>query len=245
METMTWNIEGVSREAVVYKSATVDAPIMIMFHGHGGVASGFALKKLFHNYWSQATFIYPQGLRTISGGDKDGSETGWQHRVGEVNNHTGIKDQDLKFFIEIVKSFTTVTPPKIGIHGFSNGGEFLYDVLWTVNGGMLSAIVGASAVLNTATGKTPIPVMHVAGKTDPVVPFTSQSKAFNLIKTLNQCNTTGYSYSTGDPALIGTRYSSKIHKSSVFVSYLGGHEYPNTAPKMITTFLRNKIKVTI
>ena len=67
---MTWNIEGVTREALVHppKGGSGSAPIIFAFHGHSGTDVGFSAKG-FEKSWPEAIVVYPQGLPTESHGD--------------------------------------------------------------------------------------------------------------------------------------------------------------------------------
>jgi predicted esterase len=238
LQKMTWNIEGVTREALVHVPIGNGLPILFAFHGHGGTDTGFS-HKAFEKYWPNAIVVYPQGLPTKSGSDTYGMQTGWQHSVGEINNHTGVKDQDLKFFDSMVSRFSSKINPKlIFVHGWSNGGELTYDVLWTARGGELAAIAPASAVLNTTVGKKQIPVMQISGIQDPIVPFNRQDDEIQAILDLDECLVTGDLWATGYSGLIGTRYWSASHNKVVFVKYTGGHSYPDNVPSLITMFFR-------
>ena len=63
----TWEIDGVARTALVYAPSAPSsngAPLVLVFHGHGGTAGhaawSFGLQKL----WPEALVVYPQGLLT-------------------------------------------------------------------------------------------------------------------------------------------------------------------------------------
>jgi predicted esterase len=238
LHRMTWTIEGVTREALVYVPIGDSLPILFAFHGHGGTDTGFS-HKAFEKYWPNAIIVYPQGLRTKSGSDKYGNGTGWQHSVGEINNHTGIQDQDLKFFDAMVSTFSSsINHQLIFVHGWSNGGEFAYDVLWTARGNELQAIAPASAILNTTAGKNQMPVMQISGINDPVVSFTLQQKYFQPITSLDDCYSS-YTWceSTG---ILGTKYRSQVLKPAIFVQYDGGHSYPDSIPGLIAKFFKDR-----
>ena len=242
LEKKTWNIGGVTREALVHPATggSGQPAVIIAFHGHGGSDLGFA-ERGFELSWPEAIVVYPQGLPTVSRGDKGGSSTGWQHSVGEVNNKTGDADQDLKFFDAMLSTFQknyNANMSQIFVHGWSNGGEFVYDVLWSARGDKLAALSPAAATLGTTSGKKPLPVIHVAGTSDQNMKFSNQQQSVQSVRTLDKCSSTGTAWATGANGLLGTHYSSSINDPVVSLQYNGGHSYPFTVPPYIVKFFK-------
>jgi len=241
LKKMTWTIGGTTREALVHLSTgSGQAPVIFAFHGHGGTDLGFAA-KVFELEWPEAVVVYPQGLRTKSHQDPDGTKSGWQSSVGEVNSFTGIKDQDLKFFDAMLSTFKksyNADSSRIFVHGWSNGGEFVYNVLWAARGDKLAALSPAAAILGTTNGKKTLPVMHTAGTSDPLASFSYQQKTVQAVRTLDQCSTTGTTWATGADGLLGTHYWSSIADPVIFLQYDGGHDYPSTVPPLIVKFFK-------
>jgi predicted esterase len=246
---MTWTIEGITREALVHPpSGTGPAPVIFAFHGHGGTDLGFSLQNVFEVNWPEASVVYPQGLRTKSRNDPYAKESGWQQSVGEINSVTGVKDQDLKLFDAILSTFKNiynVNSSQIFAHGWSNGGEFVYNALWTTRGSKLAALAPAAATVGTTSGKTGLPVVHTAGKYDPVVSFSIQQKTVQAIRTLDQCSSTGTKWASGPNGLLGTHYSSSIDDPIVFLQYDGSHTYPATVPPLVVKFFKQLAAGTI
>jgi polyhydroxybutyrate depolymerase len=91
-----WQIDGVSREALVYvppAATTAPTPVVFAFHGHGGTMEHAAKTFAYHKHWPEAIAVYPQGLNTPGVlTDPLGKKPGWQKTVGDQN------DRDLKFF---------------------------------------------------------------------------------------------------------------------------------------------------
>ena len=87
-KVMTWNVDGVKREAIVYspmsKAARGRIPVVLAFHGHGDTADNYQGVGL-HENWPQAVVVYPQGLDSA----RDGAP-GWQVEKGKD------ADRDLK-----------------------------------------------------------------------------------------------------------------------------------------------------
>jgi polyhydroxybutyrate depolymerase len=247
LKKMTWTVGGVTREALVHIPTTsTPGALIIGFHGHGGTDVGFA-QRGFETGWPNAIVVYPQGLPTKSYEDPQGLKPGWQYSRGEINYLTGIKDQDLLFFDAIVSTFQTnyhITNNRVFVHGWSNGGMFVYNVLWPSRGDKLTAISSASAVLLSTNGKKAMPVMQIAGTSDPVVSFNNQQKGVQSLCTYNQCITGGSLWASGDDGLVGTRYWSSIRNPVFFVQYNGGHSYPDCVEPLIVKFFKQAAWIT-
>jgi len=243
LKKMNWTIEGVTREALVHPptGATAASAVIFAFHGHGGTDLGWA-ERAFEVQWPEAIVVYPQGLPTKSGSDKAGTESGWQHSVGEVNTATGITDQDIKFYdamISTLKNTYNVNSRLIFAHGWSNGGDFIYNVLWVARSKQFAAIAPAAAILKTSSGKRPMPIIHIAGTSDPQVSFNSQVNTVQADRTLDQCSSKGTTWATGPNKMLGTQYNSSTYPPGVvLLQYDGGHAYPFTIPPYIVKFFK-------
>src|SRR5262245_38937988 len=97
-----WSIDGVSREAQLHvpaTAATTPAPVVFVFHGHGGNIRNVVRSFHIHTLWPEAIVIYPQGLNTPGRlTDPEGKLPGWQPNVGDQG------DRDLKFFDAVLAS---------------------------------------------------------------------------------------------------------------------------------------------
>ena len=97
---MTWTVDGVQRQALVFAPAPVPAtnaqpvPLVFAFHGHGGTMQTAAQVMHLQTFWPTAIIVYPQGLKTPSQVDPQGNFPGWQVQAGQP----GLNDSDLKFF---------------------------------------------------------------------------------------------------------------------------------------------------
>ena len=99
-EPMTWKVDGVTREAIVYSptrpSRGNKVPLVLSFHGRGDDMENFQYTNV-HRAWPDAVVLYFQGLPS-----RDGYR-GWQVTKGEYN------DRDLKLVdaaLAWVHSFT-------------------------------------------------------------------------------------------------------------------------------------------
>ena len=76
--TLTWTIDGVSRQALVFPpgatAAAAKAPIVFGFHGHGGTMQSARLMG-FQQLWPEAVVVYMQGLPTPSRVDPRGTRS--------------------------------------------------------------------------------------------------------------------------------------------------------------------------
>lgn len=241
LEKVTWQVSGSIRQALVHPATGGSGPtaVIIAFHGHGGTDLGFA-ERAFEINWPEAIVVYPQGLPTQGNGDEQGKNSGWQHSVGEVNIHTGIKDQDLKFFDAMLPTLKTnynANLNSVFIHGWSNGGNFIYDALWAARGNKIAALCPAGAALGTTNGKVPIPVIHVAGLYDTKLKFSKQEQSVKEIRELNDCSPNGTVWATGQNGILGTEYYSS-DLPVVLLQYNGDHNYPFSVPPFIVQFFK-------
>lgn len=237
-----WTVDGTVREALVVgpdqKSETA-APLVFVFHGHGGTMRSMA-QKAFHKLWPEAIVVYPQGLPTSTTYDKEGLKAGWQPRVGANG------DRDLKFFDTLLKSLREtykIDDARVYAAGHSNGGIFTY-LLWFARGDQFAALAPSAAVsIGIARERNiqPVPLMHLAGESDTIAPFTLQRRMMDAVKKVNRCDDKGTPWATsGD--LVGTQYGSK--NGAVFVSVIspGGHTFSDDAPGLIVKFFKEHKK---
>ena len=87
-------VDGFQRTGLVHIPPTAQqpAPVVFVFHGHGGSASVVASSFGLHQLWPEAIVIYLQGLNTPSQLDREGRKPGWQTREGDQG------DRDLHLF---------------------------------------------------------------------------------------------------------------------------------------------------
>ena len=232
-----WHVDGVLREALIYEpslSKTQDAPVIFIFHGHGGTMSNAARLFAYQKLWPEAICVYPQGLKTVGRlTDPEGNKSGWQAGIG------GQQDRDLKFFDAILSSLKQdhhLDDKRIYATGHSNGGGFTY-VLWAARGEVFAAVASSGA---TAAGVyrllMPKPVLHVAGENDPLVKFAWQRQTIDALRRLNQCGE-GQKWAewcTQYPSTIGSPVVSFIHP--------GGHAFPALAASEIVRFFKEHVK---
>ncbi len=183
-----WQINGVSREALVYvppAAKIAPTPVVFAFHGHGGTMQHAATTFAYHKYWPEAIAVYMQGLNTPGVlTDLQGKKPGWQKTVGDQH------DRDLKFFdavLATLKQEYRVDERRVYATGHSNGGAFTY-LLWAERGDVFAAVAPSGAFLRRPfKDLKPKPVLHVAGENDTLVRFEWQRLMIDAVRKLNGC----------------------------------------------------------
>jgi polyhydroxybutyrate depolymerase len=234
-----WNVENVTREALVYVPATTKTnptPVVFAFHGHGGTMNNAARTFAYHIHWPEAIVVYPQGLNTPGRlTDPNGKLPGWQSAPGDQG------DRDLKFFDAILATLHQeykVDDKRIYATGHSNGGGFTY-LLWAARGDKFAAVAPSSAVAPRLLAELkPKPVFHLAGEHDELVKFSWQKLTIDALLKRNQC---GEGRPWGDIKFC-TLYPSKLDTPVVTFIHPGGHTFPKEAPAAIVKFFQQHAK---
>lgn len=235
LKRVEFKVDGVAREALVYAPAaakTTSAPLVFVFHGHGGSSRNASRSFGMHRQWPEAITIYPQGLKTPGRlTDPEGKLPGWQARIGDQ------EDRDLKFFdamLARLKKDYKVDEKRIYCTGHSNGGAFTY-LLWAARCDVFAAVApsAAAAVPQLQTRLKPKPAFHAAGEKDPLVKFEWQKMTMSAVRKLNGCETEGKQWATHC-----TIYPSKTGTPFVAFIHPGGHGFPAEAPALMVRFFK-------
>jgi polyhydroxybutyrate depolymerase len=233
-----WTVDGVVREALVYTPAnakTVPAPVVFVFHGHGGNMNHTVRTFSIHTRWPEAIVVYPQGLKTPGRlTDPEGKKPGWQHTVGAQG------DRDLKFFDAMLASLQKdykVDDKRIYSTGHSNGGGFTY-LLWAARGDKFTAFAPSAAACTFLTKLKPKPVLHLAGTNDPLVKFAWQKTTIDGLLKPNQCD----EGKPWDGAKLCTLYPSPIGAPVVTFIHPGAHNFHQDEPDAIVKFFKEQTK---
>lgn len=233
----TFTVDGVERQAIVYPNATpapgAGAPVVFVFHGHGGTAQNVARRLRIHELWPEAVVVYMQGVPGVEGiTDPEGKRNGWQKSPGEVG------DRDIKFFdaaLDRMQKKYKTDPNRVYVLGHSNGGRFV-NVLWNSRGDKLAALCSAAGPGGRLIERAaPKPVFILAGEKDPLVPFQNQQLSIELARKLlktDQSRAKVNGFERSEPGVNGAELVTYIHP--------GGHEFPGDAlPKVISFFQRH------
>ena len=93
---MKWNVNAEERTGLVHLpdlDEDLQAPLVFVWHGHGGSSRGAARQFRIHQHWPTAIVVYPQGLPTPAKlVDPKGLRSGWQSDGDAKTN------RDLLFF---------------------------------------------------------------------------------------------------------------------------------------------------
>lgn len=205
-----------------------DGTAVIVFHGHGSSPAGAQKSFPLAALWPEATIVYPQGLNTPSRTDPEGKRTGWQKALGDQN------DRDLAFFDQLVEMLRNKGIKRIFVTGHSNGGSFCY-LLWALRSHLLSGVApsGTSGTrLNQHPDRERLPVFHMAGRKDFIVPFPSQEKAIAAIRAFNGCSEDGQEWGEGITLFAG-------ESPVAFVVSEKGHDVPKASLPQLVRFFRD------
>lgn len=261
-------------------SAEADSvhPVVFVFHGHGGTAKRMS-QLGFSTLWPEAIVVCPQGLPTPTGRDPKGERSGWQTKSSRTSRGAVANggNRDLKFFDVMLHSILQDhrgDPKQVFVTGHSNGGGFTYCLL-AHRADKLRAIApsaaGAGALRNLRPGSarqsgsdkasakvTPIPVLHVAGKSDAIVAYKNQERTIRALCTywgleptpspIQASKTLQGKEFTAKPGLTETPDTSQdvaVTSSNgrvVFVTHPGGHRYHRETPEAVVRFFKSSGK---
>jgi polyhydroxybutyrate depolymerase len=232
-ESKSWTINGIERRALVYAPSKGDhskpAPLVFVFHGHGGSPQNIDRTMHIQTVWPAAYVVYMQGIPTPTRVDVEGKKPGWQCAPGQVD------DRDLKFFDTVLADLRKNHPideSRIYATGFSNGGVFTY-VLWSERPNVFAALAPCAGLpLPGVHVKVPKPVFIVAGEADPLVKIENQRAMIEEVRKLDSAT------STGKQVDLATLYHSDQGTPVETLVHSAGHVLPKEAPKLIVDFFR-------
>jgi len=221
------------REALVYEpveKAPKPFPTVMVFHGHGGQPLGASRSMSFQKAWPEALVVFPKGVPTPGRlTDPEGKRSGWQHRVGDHG------DRDLLFFDALLKELGQKRElGDLFVTGHSNGGGFSY-LLMGQRPEKIKAVAASACGGRPAPQGKPRPVMHIAGRTGPLVLFANQSQTIEAWKTFNRCGEEGVPWER-----VATRYASPLGCPVVTFIHDGDHKYPVEAVPLIVRFFKEQ-----
>ena len=238
VSTLTWDVNGVERSALVQFPVLAEderAPLVFIWHGHGGSSKRAATRFRLTERWPEAILVHPQGLKTPGFTDPEGLRSGWTSKGVPAENN-----RDLHFFDVMLADFLErgiVDPELIYSTGQSNGGGFTYT-LFVERGDRLAAIAPASCAASRqiAGGQSPpmIPIFHLAGSNDDVVKMAWQQRTIDHFVARHDC---------AAPEPWGDHPKCMIHASphgAPVITYIHtqGHSLPKDAGRVFAKFFR-------
>lgn len=178
--------DGINREYVLYIPNSYDGtsavPLMLNFHGFGGSASDYMNYADMRSVAESDTFIlvYPQGSCS------DGSSHWNPCPVGGDNKSTADDVGFVESMINEISSQYNVDMERIYAAGYSNGGMMAYG-LANYKSDLIAAVASVSGVMLDCMGSTshPMPVVHLHGTSDGVLPYNGNSYYSSAQSTLD------------------------------------------------------------
>ena len=172
--TQTINHDGLERQYLIYVPNSYDIqskfPLMINFHGYGGLANDHMAYTDMRSLADSKNFIliYPQGSEL----------DGYSHWNAAINGGDNKSSADDLGFIEtIINTHSEILDLKrVYAFGFSNGGMMSY-ALGCYKSNLIAAIgsVSGSMLQTDCTPSHPIPLIKLHGTSDVTLPYDGNS----------------------------------------------------------------------
>jgi polyhydroxybutyrate depolymerase len=164
--------DGITRDYLLYVpdsyDGTIQVPLMINFHGFGGNASDYMNYADMRTTATSESFIlvYPKGSCL------DGFSHWNPCPIGADNKSTTDDVGFVEAMITEISSQYNVDMERIYATGYSNGGMMAYG-LANYKSDLIAAVASVSGAMLDCTGTTshPMPVLHLHGTSDSVIPY--------------------------------------------------------------------------
>ena len=178
--------DGVNREYVLYipnsYDGTSSVSVLFNFHGFGDNASDYMNNADMRAVAESDTFIlvYPQGSCS------DGSSHWNPCPTGGDNKSTADDVGFVESMISEISSQYNVDMERIYAAGYSNGGMMAYG-LANYKSDLIAAVASVSGAMLDCIGSTshPMPVVHLHGTSDGVLPYNGSSDWSSAQSTLD------------------------------------------------------------
>ena len=168
--------EGLERAYVLYVPNSYTGnravPLLFNFHGFGGRANDFMKTADMRALAESETFIlvYPQGSCLAGSPHWNACPPGGENKS---------EADDLGFVTAIINELSSeyrVDSERIYAAGYSNGGMMAYG-LANYKSDLIAAVASVSGAMLDCTGATthPMPVVHLHGTNDAVLPYSGNS----------------------------------------------------------------------
>ena len=192
---------GKSREYILYIPDSYNGastiPLVLNFHGFGESASDFMNYADMRSVSELNTFIlvYPQGS----------CSNGSSHWNACLNGRDNKSDADDFGFVESIISEISlqynVDLKRVYAAGYSNGGMMAYG-LANYKSDLIAAVASVSGVMLDCIGSTshPLPLVHLHGTSDVVIPYNGGNGWNSVQKTLDHW--INFNNTTSNPTLI-------------------------------------------
>ena len=235
ISTIYWEVNGVKRNAIVYipeKDLLKNAPLIFVWHGHGGSAEKFIKRFPIYKFWREAVVVFPQGVNSKSPWDIKAERTGWQYQRGDY------EDRDVKFFDVMYTYFLdsfSIDDERIYCVGSSNGGAFTYMLLqlrpkiFAAAAPAITANVGLKSIYQMNLPS--IPIFHTSGKKE--FSFSKQKKLVDYIINEKEAKYLGYWNNN-----ILTKHYKSDKGDLIWFTHNDGHRWRTKDTQMIFDFFK-------
>ena len=178
--------DGIEREYILYVPNSYDGtsavPLLLNFHGFGGSASEFINDADMRAEAEANSFIlvYPQGS-CLNGASH------WNPCPIDGDNKSSADDVGfVEALVNEVSSQYTIDLERIYAAGYSNGGMMAYG-LANYKSNLIAAVASVSGSMLDCLGNTshPIPVVHLHGTSDGVIPYDGSNDWNSVQSTLD------------------------------------------------------------
>jgi polyhydroxybutyrate depolymerase len=231
---VSFDVDGATRTAVVVvpTGSSHPAPLVFVFHGHGGNGAAIERKMQIEKLWPDAIVVYPDGLVGHQGiTDPQGTKPGWQTRLGERG------DGDINFYdtmLATLRSKLPVDPARVYLMGHSNGSAFV-SLLLNRRGDAIAATANMSAQPSARLlDSDPVRSMFMSmGVQDPIVPYDNQKRSIPLAEQklgVDQSRATVRGYLRSEPGRRNLELETYV--------YPGGHAPPAEVPRLVVEFFK-------
>ena len=179
-------VDGETREYLIYIPNSYDTiksvPLLLNFHGFGGSANEFMDDADMRSLAASYSFIlvYPQGS----------SLDGFSHwnacPIGGDNKSDADDFGFVEAIINKVSSQYNIDVERIYSAGYSNGGMMAYG-LANYRSDLIAAVASVSGAMLDCIGSTshPMPVVHLHGTLDGILPYNGSSDWSSAQSTLD------------------------------------------------------------
>ena len=179
-------VDGETREYLIYIPNSYDTiksvPLLLNFHGFGGSANEFMDDADMRSLAASNSFIlvYPQGS----------SLDGFSHwnacPIGGDNKSDADDFGFVEAIINKVSSQYNIDVERIYSAGYSNGGMMAYG-LANYRSDLIAAVASVSGAMLDCIGSTshPMPVVHLHGTSDGVLPYNGSNDWNSVQSTLD------------------------------------------------------------
>lgn len=175
-EAQTLLHNGLNREYILYIPSSYNetsiVPMLINFHGFGGNASEFMSYADMRSLAESETFIlvYPQGSCL------DGSSHWNACPLGGDNKSNADDFGFVESMVNEISNQYNIDMERIYAAGYSNGGMMAYG-LANYKSDLIAAVASVSGTMLDCIGPTshPMPIVHLHGTADGVIPYNGSS----------------------------------------------------------------------